>query len=290
MNSLLSPEVWNNDNYNRIARAIKFMREHHLNHPTLETVARYTGLSESHFQRLFTRWADISPKRFSQYLTLEYAKSNITRTNNLLALSLDVGLSGPGRLHDLFVNLEAMSPGEYKRGGAGLEIHYGIHETPFGDALLAITPRGICNLHFLSCSDERAAEQILRRSWPNAEIRYTPSLTRQLNERIFNAARFEEQKPLTLSLKGTNFQIQVWRALLKVPFGGITTYSTIGEMIGRPLAARAVGNAVANNPIGYLIPCHRVILESGELGGYCWSSERKAAILGWEASRTNLEI
>lgn len=284
-----SASVYDSEDYHRIAQAIAFMRQHHLNQPDLATVAQHIGLSEYHFQRLFTQWAGISPKRFLQYLTLEYAKSKINQTKSLLNLTLDVGLSSPGRLHDLFVNLEAMSPGEYKAGGAGLQIRYGIHDTPFGKSLIATTARGVCNLRFLDITDEQPAEQFLRRSWSNAELTHDPHATQSLHDLIFGSATFRDQKPLTLLVKGTNFQIQVWRALLKVPFGGITTYQTVAEMIGRPTASRAVGNAVGNNPICYLIPCHRVIRESGEIGGYRWGLERKTAILGWEASRAICE-
>ena len=282
--------VYDSEDYDRIAQAIAFMRQHHLSQPDLATVAQHIGLSEYHFQRLFTQWAGISPKRFLQYLTIEYAKSKIDQTKNLLALTLDVGLSSPGRLHDLFVNLEAMSPGEYKAGGAGLKICYGIHNTPFGKALIATTARGVCNLHFLDIANEQTAEQALRQSWLSAEITYAPHTTRPLHDLIFGSATFKDQKPLTLLVRGTNFQIQVWRALLNIPFAGITTYRAIAEMIGRSTATRAVGNAIGNNPIGYLIPCHRVIRESGELGGYHWGLQRKTAILGWEASRGIPEV
>ncbi len=273
------------EGYDRIVRAIAFMRQHRQLQPDLATVAQAIGLSEYHFQRLFTQWAGISPKRFLQYLTIEYAKTRINQTKNLLDLTLDVGLSSPGRLHDLFVNLEAMSPGEYKAGGAGLQIRYGVHDTPFGKALIARTDRGICNLHFCDVTAEVTPEQVLRQSWSKAEIIHDPQITQPLQAQIFAAATFNDPKPLTLIVKGTNFQIQVWRALLKVPFGGMTTYQTIAAMIGRPTASRAVGNAVGSNPVGYLIPCHRVLRESGELGGYRWGLERKTAVLGWEASR-----
>jgi AraC family transcriptional regulator, regulatory protein of adaptative response / methylated-DNA-[protein]-cysteine methyltransferase len=276
--------VYDSENYSRIAQAIAFIRQHHLSQPDLATVAQHIGLSEYHFQRLFTQWAGISPKRFLQYLTIEYAKSKIDQTKSLLDLTLDVGLSSPGRLHDLFVNLEAMSPGEFKAGGAGLQICYGIHDTPFGKAIIATTDRGICNLHFLDITNVPTAAEILRQNWSNAEIIYAPQTTQPLHNLIFNLVTCKGQKCLTLLVKGTNFQIQVWRALLQVPFGGITTYQTIAQKIARPTASRAVGNAIANNPIAYLIPCHRVIRESGELGGYRWGLERKTAILGWEAS------
>jgi AraC family transcriptional regulator, regulatory protein of adaptative response / methylated-DNA-[protein]-cysteine methyltransferase len=289
MISMKSESVHNSEDYDRIAQAIAFMRQHYLSQPDLATVAQHIGLSEYHFQRLFTHWAGISPKRFLQYLTIEYAKSKINQTKSLLDLTLDAGLSSPGRLHDLFVNLEAMSPGEFKAGGAGLQIHYGIHDTPFGKALIATTTRGICNLHFLDAVDRLTAEQSLRQSWSNAEITHDVKATQPLHDSIFDSSISKDRKPLTLLVKGTNFQIQVWRALLKVPFGGMTTYQSIAETIGRPTATRAVGTAVGNNPIGYLIPCHRVIRASGELGGYRWGLERKTAILGWEASRVNRE-
>ncbi|MEG4961131.1 methylated-DNA--[protein]-cysteine S-methyltransferase [Microcoleus sp. K4-B3] len=278
--------VYASEDYHRIARAIAFMRQHHLNQPNLATVAQHIGLSEYHFQRLFTQWAGISPKRFLQYLTVEYAKSKITQTKSLLDLTLDVRLSSPGRLHDLFVNLEAMSPGEFKAGGAGLQIRYGIHDTPFGTSLIATTARGICNLYFLETTDEQAATQRLRLAWKNAEIIRDEQTTQSLCDLIFNSETLSEQKPLTLLVKGTNFQIQVWRALLQLPFGAIATYQSIAQMVARPTAARAVGNAIGKNPIGYLIPCHRVIRESGEIGGYGWGVERKTVMLGWEASRT----
>jgi AraC family transcriptional regulator of adaptative response/methylated-DNA-[protein]-cysteine methyltransferase len=189
-------------------------------------------------------------------------------------------------LHDLFVNLEAMSPGEFKAGGAGLQIRYGIHDTPFGTSLIATTARGICNLDFLETTDEQTAAQRLQLAWKNAEIIRDEQATQSLRDLIFNSETLSEPKPLTLLVKGTNFQIQVWRALLQLPFGAIATYQTIAQMVARPTAARAVGNAIGKNPIGYLIPCHRVIRESGELGGYGWGVERKTVMLGWEASRT----
>ncbi|NER08235.1 MAG: methylated-DNA--[protein]-cysteine S-methyltransferase [Okeania sp. SIO3C4] len=277
------------EDYKRIASAIAFIRKNHLNQPSLSTIAQHIGLSECHFQRLFTRWAGISPKRFLQYLTLEYAKSRISKTKSLLDLTLDVGLSSPGRLHDLFVNLEAVSPGEYKEGGRGMIIYYGLHDTPFGKSLIATTARGVCNLHFLDMVDEQTAEEIIRNSWSNAKVIRDQNATQSLCQMIFHSRNFENQKPLTLLVKGTNFQIQVWRALLRIPSGGVVTYQTIADTIERPTASRAVGNAVGKNPIGYLIPCHRVIRSSGEIGNYRWGMERKSAILSWEASHTTFE-
>lgn len=272
-----------NEDYDRIARAIAFIRQHQRDQPDLATIAQHIDLSEAHFQRLFNQWTGISPKRFLQYLTVEYAKSKIRQSTNLLDLTWEVGLSNPGRLHDLFVKLEALSPGEFTSGGAGLEIRYGIHETPFGKSLLASTTRGICNLYFLDAETEPIAAQLLARRWQNATLIRDPCATQALNDQIFygNAPA----QPLSLLVKGTNFQIQVWRALLHIPLGAMTTYYAIANRIDRPTAVRAVGNAIGCNPIAYLIPCHRVIRESGEPGGYRWGLERKLVLLGWEASQ-----
>lgn len=287
MTLIKSASVDDSEDYYRIAQAIAFMRQYHLEQPNLPAIAQHIGLSEYHFQRMFTQWAGISPKRFLQYLTIEYAKSKIVQTKSLLDLTLDVGLSSPGRLHDLFVTLEAMSPGEFKTGGSRLHIRYGIHDTPFGKSVIATTRRGICNLHFLDAIDEETAEEELRKSWSNAQIICDRQTTQPLCDQIFQPVTFCNQKPLTLLVKGTNFQIQVWKALLRVPFGEITTYQTIAEMVGCPTAARAVGNAVGHNPISYLIPCHRIIRESGELGGYRWGLARKTIMLGWEATHAS---
>lgn len=272
------------EDYQRIASAIAFIRQNQLSQPSLSAVAQHVGLSEYHFQKLFTQWAGISPKRFLQYLTLEYAKSRISQTKNLLDLSLDVGLSGTGRLHDLFIKLEAMSPGEYQQGGEGVKIRYGVHDTPFGKSLIATTVRGVCNLHFLDTLEEQAVEKTIKSVWSNAQIIHDQQSTQDICHMIFYSKNFEKQKSLTLLVKGTNFQIQVWRALLRIPKGGLVTYQTIAKAIDRPTASRAVGNAVGKNPIAYLIPCHRVIRASGEVGNYRWGTERKGAILGWEAS------
>jgi AraC family transcriptional regulator of adaptative response/methylated-DNA-[protein]-cysteine methyltransferase len=289
MKPLIEDMAYDSETYERIAKAIAFMRQNHLNQPDLNTIAQYVNLSEYHFQRLFTKWAGISPKRFLQYLTVEYAKSKIAKTKSLLDLTVEAGLSSPGRLHDLFVKLEAMSPGEFKAEGAGLQIRYGVHESPFGNCLIATTARGICNLLFLNAIDEKIAEYHLRQEWAKAEIIGDRQKTKDICDRIFQPVA-TNSSPLVLHVKGTNFQIQVWRALLRVPFGGIATYQGLAESMGCPTAARAVGNALGRNPVGYLIPCHRVIRASGEMGGYRWGLELKAALLGWEASRNeNLE-
>ncbi|WP_416668180.1 methylated-DNA--[protein]-cysteine S-methyltransferase [Egbenema bharatensis] len=284
MKPLIEATTYNSETYGQIARAIAFMRQTYLDQPDLATVAQQVHLSESHFQRLFTQWAGISPKRFWQYLTVEYAKSKIAETKSLLDLTVDIGLSSPGRLHDLFVKLEAMSPGEFKAGGAGLQIQYGLHPSPFGECLIATTARGICNLQFLDSFDPNTVESLLRSEWPNAEIVRNQSAIQAIGDRIF-LPTVPPSQPLNLFVKGTNFQIQVWRALLNLPPGGITTYQGLAHAIGRPTAARAIGNAIGRNPVGYLIPCHRVIRESGELGGYRWGLDRKTVLLGWEASR-----
>ncbi|QUY44248.1 methylated-DNA--[protein]-cysteine S-methyltransferase [Acaryochloris marina] len=270
------------ETYDRISDAIAFIRQHHLEQPNLSTIAQHVNLSDYHFQRLFTQWAGISPKRFLQYLTLDYAKSKIEQSQNLLTLTAESGLSSPGRLHDLFVTLEAMSPGEYRAGGAGLQIRYGIHKTPFGYCLIALTPRGICNIQFLQHADKQTALQLLQTDWPQAQITREQTATANVCAQIFHAS---QPSPLTLHLKGTNFQIQVWQALLRIPLGDLTTYQTLATAIGKPTAARAIGNAVGRNPIAYLIPCHRVIRGTGEMGGYRWGCDRKAALLGWEASQ-----
>jgi AraC family transcriptional regulator of adaptative response/methylated-DNA-[protein]-cysteine methyltransferase len=270
-------------NYERVARAIDYLRRHAAGQPDLSAVARHVHLSEFHFQRLFTRWAGVSPKRFLQYLTVEHAKSRLAASQNVLALADEVGLSGPGRLHDLFVTLEALSPGEYKAGGAGLAIRYGTHDSPFGPALIASSPRGICSLHFLNDGDDAAA--LIRAEWPRAELRRDPAGTAALADHVFLPLASQTGEPLSLLVKGSNFQVKVWRALLALPFGAVATYRHVAESIGAPAAARAVGNAVGANPIGWLIPCHRVIRESGELSRYRWGTTRKAAMLGWEAAR-----
>jgi AraC family transcriptional regulator, regulatory protein of adaptative response / methylated-DNA-[protein]-cysteine methyltransferase len=271
------------DDYDRIAEAIAFLRDRYPEQPDLATIAQHVHLSEYHFQRLFTRWAGISPKRFLQYLTVEYAKSQIRRSQNLMDLSLRAGLSGPGRLHDLFVTLEAVSPGEYKAGGAGLEIRYGFQATPFGRSLMGTTTRGLCYLQFVEVENETNAVQALHAEWPQARFIQDLDSTGTIAQRLFEPTT--PASSLTVLVKGTNFQIQVWRALLAIPLGSLTTYRAIAQAIDRPTASRAVGTAIGRNSIAYLIPCHRVIRESGELGGYRWGTTRKFAMVGWEASR-----
>jgi AraC family transcriptional regulator, regulatory protein of adaptative response / methylated-DNA-[protein]-cysteine methyltransferase len=269
--------------YERVACAIEHLWRRAGDQPDLADLARQAHLSEHHFQRLFTRWAGVSPKRFLQYLTVEHAKTRLEASRSVLDVAGDVGLSGPGRLHDLFISLEAMSPGDYKAGGAGLEIRYGIHETRFGPALVAVTGRGICGLHFLQ--NESDGVSLLREDWPRAALREDTAATAPLAQRIFAPLHGGSGQPLALLVKGTNFQVRVWRALLALPEGTVTTYGQLARCIGAPRSARAVGSAVGANPIAWLIPCHRVIRESGELSRYRWGNTRKAALLGWEAAR-----
>jgi AraC family transcriptional regulator of adaptative response/methylated-DNA-[protein]-cysteine methyltransferase len=271
------------DNYVRIERAINFLREHQAEQPELRDLAEHIDLSESHTQRLFSRWAGISPKRFVQFLTVEYVKRQMGQTGDLLGLALEAGLSGPGRLHDLFVSMEAMSPGEFRQAAAGLEIHYGSGDTPFGCALIASTPRGICHLSFVEPGQREQAAAALLQRWPQARWERDQRRSAELLARIFSP-RQDRDAGLSLWVSGSNFQIQVWRALLQIPFAGLLSYRQLAELMARPGAARAVGSAVAHNPVAYLIPCHRVLRASGEFGEYHWGTMRKTAICGWEAA------
>ncbi len=271
------------ENYVRIERAISFLRQHQAEQPELRDLAEHINLSVSRTQRLFSRWAGISPKRFVQFLTIEYVKRQMGQTGDLLGLALDAGLSGPGRLHDLFVNMEAMSPGEFRQAAAGLEIRYGSGETPFGCALIASTPRGICHLSFVEPGQLKLATEVLLSGWPEAHWELEPHASADLLARAFSHRRGPDAG-LSLWVSGSNFQIQVWRALLQIPFAGLLSYGQLAELVGRPRAARTVGSAVANNPVAYLIPCHRVLRASGEFGAYHWGAIRKTAICGWEAA------
>ncbi len=270
--------------YGRITDAIEYLRANAAAQPDLAAIARHVGLGEHHFQRLFTRWAGVSPKRFLQFLTIEDAKRRLAETRNTLDLSADIGLSGTGRLHDLFITLEALTPGEARTGGAGLIIRWGLHDTPFGRVVIGITDRGVCALHFVD--DQQHAAELLHQAWPHATLRHEPVATAKTAGRIFTPIAQRTHEPLAVLVKGSNFQIQVWRALLALPAGALATYSDIAAVLDKPDAARAVGSAVAANSIAYLIPCHRVIRASGALSGYRWGSARKTAILGWEAARS----
>jgi len=263
------------EDYQRIAQAIAYIEAHAEHQPTLEEIAASVGLSEYHFQRLFSRWAGISPKRFLQFLTKENAK-RLLPDQSVLDTAYTAGLSSPGRLHDLFVQAEAVTPGEYKSKGAGLGIAYGFHPTPYGECLLAVTSRGICFLAFVDDGDRDAALAGLRHDWEQAALTPDPARTELYIAQIFSPA---PRPPLALHLRGTNFQMKVWEALLRIPPGRATSYQDLAVRIGQAGAARAVGSAVAHNPVAYLIPCHRVLRKTGEFGGYRYTPERKKAML-----------
>jgi AraC family transcriptional regulator of adaptative response/methylated-DNA-[protein]-cysteine methyltransferase len=270
--------------YRRIEAVIRFLESKAGEQPSLQEAARAVGLSEFHLQRLFRRWAGVSPKRFLQFLTVQHAKRALRDGLSVLAAAYEAGLSGPGRLHDLFVAVEAVTPGEYKALGTGLEVRYGLAPSPFGECLVAMTERGICGLEFVADGGRASAVEGLRRAWPGARLEEDAPAARAVAGRIFGPAAAGRER-LTLFLKGTNFQLKVWQALLRIPAGAATSYGALAEAIDQPDAARAVGGAVGRNPIAYLIPCHRVLRESGKFGDYRWGAERKQAMLGWEAVR-----
>ncbi|HEX5807633.1 MAG TPA: methylated-DNA--[protein]-cysteine S-methyltransferase [Anaerolineales bacterium] len=273
------------EDYLRIEQAILYLENNYKNQPELDEVARQIGLSDYHFQRLFSRWAGVSPKRFLQFLTKEGAKGLLDRSENLLETTHQVGLSSLGRLHDLFVTTEAMTPGEYKSRGAGMSIQYGIHPTPFGKCLIASTERGICHLSFVQGSEGEAIDNLVD-DWKHAIMIEDYRSTAGLIEPIFDLRYSNRGKPLNVHLRGTNFQLKVWEALLQIPPGEVTTYAGIASRIGKPGATRAVGTAVGHNPIAVLIPCHRVIRKVGDFGNYRYGALRKKALLAREFVNT----
>jgi len=270
-------------NYERIEEAIGYIKDHFKDQPSLEEVAEKVHLSPFHFQRIFTEWAGVSPKKFLQYLTIDHAKRMLSSQATLFDTAIDSGLSGTSRLHDLFVKIEGMTPGEYKNGGEALSINYSFAETPFGDILVAATPKGICHIAFADTEEEGL--NALQKAFPNASYRRMTDMIQQNALYIFTHdwSRLEEIK---LHLKGTAFQLKVWETLLKIPTGRLTTYGNIAKELQQPTASRAVGTAVGDNPVAFLIPCHRVIRSSGEFGQYHWGSSRKTAMIGWEAAFT----
>ena len=276
------------EDYLRIEQAILYLENHYTDQPALEQVAANIGLSDYHFQRLFTRWAGVSPKRFLQFLTKEGAKDLLNRSENLLNTTHQVGLSSLGRLHDLFITAEAVSPGEYKSRGAGVTIRYGIHPTPFGKCLIATTDRGICHLSFVQTSEGDAIDQLVS-DWKQAEMIEDHRSTVSLIQPIFDLRYNHRGKSLNVHLRGTNFQLKVWEALLQIPAGEVTTYAGIASRIGNPGATRAVGTAIGHNPIAVLIPCHRVIRKAGEFGNYRYGALRKKALLAKEFSYSMVE-
>ena len=270
--------------YQTVEKAITYLEDHVEEQPNLKDVAESVHLSEYHFQRLFSRWVGISPKRFLQYLTKERAKEMLGGSVSVLEAAYAAGLSSPGRLHDLFVNCEAVTPGDYKSQGEDLEIAYGFHASPFGECLLALTGRGICDLIFVSEGNREEALKALKKRWARAALHEDPQRTGPVVAQVFDRLTGGKAKPLSLHLRGTNFQIKVWEALLNIPSGTVVSYEDIAVSIGMPSAARAVSNAVARNPIPVIIPCHRVIRKAGAYGGYRWGTARKKALLGWEAA------
>ncbi len=271
--------------YDRMERAIGFLEKNFRLQPGLGDVAKHIGLSEFHFQRLFTRWAGISPKKFLQFITLGFSKDLLIQSRSVLDTTYESGLSSPARLHDLFITLEAMTPGEYKNRGIGLVITYGFHSTPFGEVILAVTDRGICGMEFLAGEIRRHAIDRLGEKWERAVLREDSRVTQRMIEMIFGTSAHRGQR-LSLLLKGTNFQIKVWEALLRIPPGYVLSYGDIAGMVGKPKASRAVGNAVSHNPIAYIIPCQRVIQSMGAFGEYHWGSTRKRAMLLWESKHS----
>lgn len=272
------------NDYERIARIIRYLNEHYTEQPTLETLAREAGLSSFHFHRLFASWAGVTPKDFVQCLTIAHARRLLHQGENVLDTALDTGLSGPGRLHDLCVTLEAVSPGELKSGGAGSTITYGTTDTPFGKCLVGRTPRGLCHLAFLDASNRSSPKSEIAATWPRARLVADNAAAEAATGDLFQSGRKKQTKAW---VRGTNFQLRVWRALLEVPRGCLVSYGQLASAIGDPRAARAVGSAVGANPLAYLIPCHRVIRETGVLGDYRWGRERKGALVAWETLKNN---
>ena len=265
-----------------IAAAIDYLAGNYEDQPSLDDMASVAGMSAHHFQRTFKTWTGVSPKRFLQFVTLGHAKRLLDGRASVLDAALEAGLSGPGRLHDLFVACEAVTPGEYKSRGRGLEIRYGLHDGPFGRALIGVTARGICWLSFVRDGDEKGAVEEFAAEWPASELIEDSGTAGSAAARAFRFALGEEAEPVRLLVLGTNFQIKVWEALLRIPRGGMVSYQNVARAMGRPDAARAVGRAVGSNPISLLIPCHRVILKSGVVHDYRWGTLRKRAILAIE--------
>jgi len=275
-------------NFNRIAEAIKYIQDNFKTQPSLEEIAEKVNLSPFHFQRLFSEWAGTSPKRFLQYISLNYAKKLLKENQaSLFETALETGLSGTSRLHDLFVNIEGMTPGEYKNGGENLNINYSFAESPFGNIIVASTQKGICHIAFTN--DENNSLENLKKHFPSAHYQQMLDLEQQNALYIFSHD-WNKLGEIKLHLKGTDFQLKVWETLLKIPMGKLTTYGNIAKQLQNPKASRAVGTAIGDNPVAFLIPCHRVIQSSGALGGYHWGNQRKSAIIGWEASKLESDL
>ena len=276
--------------YGVVRRAIRFLSESWTDQPDLEALADHLGLSTAHVQRLFTRWCGLSPKAFLQAITIDHARGLLSGSASVLEAAHEVGLSGGGRLHDLFVTHEAMTPGEVKRRGEGLSVSYGFHPTPFGEGLLFATERGVAGLAFVDKDAGQSREAALAdmtKRWPAAKFGEQPERTAPFIARIFEPGRWQKDMPVRLVLIGTDFEVRVWETLLRIPMGRAVTYADIARHLGQPTASRAVGSAVGRNPISFVVPCHRVLRSDGGLGGYHWGLTRKRALIGWETGRVS---
>lgn len=273
------------DDYTRVKQAIEFMSAHWQAHLPMDEIAAHINLSPATFTALFKRWAGLTPKAFQQALTLDHARQLLQGEASVLDASLELGLSGPSRLHDLFVAHEALSPGEYRSGGAGMVMDYGYHPSPFGEALVVANERGMAGLGFVDDGQRKNALEDMQKRWPNAQLRRNDSATGAYAQRVFEMQRWQSGQPLRVVLIGTDFEVRVWETLLKIPMGKATTYGTLANHIGKPTAARAVGAAIGKNPISFVVPCHRVLGKTGALTGYHWGLTRKQAMLGWEAGQ-----
>jgi AraC family transcriptional regulator, regulatory protein of adaptative response / methylated-DNA-[protein]-cysteine methyltransferase len=274
--------------YDLIRRAVAFLTESWTEQPPLEALAAHLGLSPTHCQKLFKRWCGLSPKEFVQAITVDHARSLLKGSSSVLDAAYEVGLSGGGRLHDLFVSHEAMTPGDYKRRGEGLEMGYGFHPSPFGEALLIVTERGVAGLAFVDEDREQTREDVLaemKERWPKARFVSAPERTAPFARQIFSPATWNKDRPVRLVMIGTDFEVRVWETLLKIPMGRAVSYHDIARHLGQPTASRAVGSAVGRNPISFVVPCHRVLRGDGSLGGYHWGLTRKRALIGWETGR-----
>jgi AraC family transcriptional regulator, regulatory protein of adaptative response / methylated-DNA-[protein]-cysteine methyltransferase len=275
--------------YDSVRRAIAFISKHWRSQPEIEAVADAAGLTPDELHHLFRRWAGLTPKAFMQALTLDHAKGLLSGSASVLDAALDSGLSGPGRLHDLFVTHEAMSPGEWKQGGAGMTMRYGFHPSPFGTALVIATARGLAGLAFADPGEERSALDDMRSRWPNAVYIEDAGGTAALAQRIFDTRLWRPDQPLRVVLIGTDFEVRVWETLLRIPMGRAMSYSDIASGISAPKASRAVGAAVGKNPISFVVPCHRALGKGGALTGYHWGITRKQAMIGWEAGQVGMQ-
>jgi AraC family transcriptional regulator, regulatory protein of adaptative response / methylated-DNA-[protein]-cysteine methyltransferase len=283
--SLLPARCGNEGDYGVVRRAIAFISEQWRSQPDIEAIAHACGVTPDDLHHLFRRWAGLTPKEFMAAITLDHARKLLRDHASVLDAAYAVGLSGPGRLHDLFVTHEAMSPGEWKKGGEGLTLAYGFHASPFGGALVIATPRGLAGLAFADPDAKASAFDDMQRRWPRAQFREDEQRTAGLARRIFDPELWKPDRPLRIVMIGTDFEVRVWDTLLKIPMGRVTTYSDIAAKIDAPKAARAVGAAVGRNPLAFVVPCHRVIGKGGDLTGYHWGLTRKRAMLGWEAGR-----